>query len=81
VINTAFGGFALSASGKAEYCRRAGLATIWSGSIERTDPHLVATVEALGGALKVVEVPDGVEWTIEDYDGREWVAEKHRTWS
>jgi hypothetical protein len=25
-------------------------------------------------------VPDGVEWTVEEYDGREWVAEVHRTW-
>jgi hypothetical protein len=31
-------------------------------------------------ALKVVEVPDDVEWEIKEYDGNEWVAEKHRTW-
>jgi hypothetical protein len=30
--------------------------------------------------LQVVEIPDGVEWQIEEYDGVEWVAEKHRTW-
>ena len=30
--------------------------------------------------LKIVEVPDDVEWTIKDYDGIEWVAEVHRTW-
>lgn len=30
--------------------------------------------------LRVVEVPAGVEWQIDDYDGLEWVAEKHRTW-
>jgi hypothetical protein len=30
--------------------------------------------------LKVVEIPDDVEWQIEEYDGLEWVAEKHRTW-
>jgi hypothetical protein len=30
--------------------------------------------------LKVVEIPDGVKWQIEEYDGSEWVAEKHRTW-
>ena len=54
----------------------------------RSDPRLVAAVEELGTAadgslaeLRVVELPDGVEWTIEEYDGTEWVAEKHRTWS
>lgn len=53
----------------------------------RSDPRLVAAVEELGTAadgalaeLRVVELPDGVEWTIEEYDGTEWVAEKHRTW-
>lgn len=53
----------------------------------RDDKDLVATVEELGSKvnskysdLKVVEIPDGVEFTIESYDGVEWVAEKHRTW-
>jgi hypothetical protein len=55
--------------------------------IERDDPDLVAVVETLNGRidsfaseLKVVEIPDDVEWLIEEYDGNEWVAEKHRTW-
>ena len=56
--------------------------------IDRNDPDLVAVVEELGrkangegSELKVVEIPDGISWEIEDYDGREWVAEKHRRWS
>lgn len=56
--------------------------------IPRNDPRLVTIVEELGseGAsgglanLEVVEIPDGVEWEIEEYDGIEWVAERHRTW-
>lgn len=55
--------------------------------IKRDDPHLVEAVERLGSAawgkyakLKVVEVPDYVEWYFEEYDGLEWVSEKHRTW-
>jgi hypothetical protein len=55
--------------------------------IPRTDPGLVAVVEELGqdaaGSLchlRVVEIPNDVEWNIEEYDGLEWVAEKHRTW-
>ena len=30
--------------------------------------------------LGIVEIPDGVEWEIEEYDGDEWVSEKHRKW-
>jgi hypothetical protein len=30
--------------------------------------------------LAIVEIPDGVEWEVEDYDGREWIAEKRRVW-
>ena len=54
----------------------------------RNCPYLVQTVEELGNAsfgnyaeLKVVDVPDDVDWEIGEYDGTEWVAEKHRTWS
>jgi len=54
----------------------------------RDDPALVQVVEELGeeswgsyAELKAVEIPDDVEWEINEYDGREWVAEKHRTWS
>lgn len=51
----------------------------------RADPDLVRVVEELGtlagSSLKVVEIPDNIEWDIHEYDGIEWVAEKHRTWS
>lgn len=54
----------------------------------RSDPRLIQAIEELGAekasgrfaALKIVEIPDDVEWTIEEYDGVEWVAKKHRTW-
>jgi hypothetical protein len=56
-------------------------------NIPRNDPALVQVIEELGedangpsSFLKVVEVPDTVEWMIQDYDGVEWVAEVHRTW-
>jgi hypothetical protein len=53
----------------------------------RADPDLIAVIEEMDGEafgwcadLRIVEIPDDVEWQIEEYDGREWVAEKHRTW-
>ena len=60
---------------------------LFSGSdIERNDPLLIQVFEELGQLagndckLKIVEIPDDVEWQIEEYDGMEWVAEKHRVW-
>ena len=56
--------------------------------IPRNDSVLVSIVEELGekasgrfSNLRVVEIPDGVDWCIHEYDGNEWVAEVHRTWS
>lgn len=56
--------------------------------IERNDPALVEVVNELGkkadgyrAELKIVEIPDDVKWTIEEYNGKEWVAEDHPTWS
>lgn len=53
----------------------------------RADQDLVAVVEELGelangqyAELKVIEVPDEVEWHVEEFDGFEWIAEDHRTW-
>lgn len=55
--------------------------------VARDDPDLVAVVQELGNQadgryaeLKVVDIPDDVNWCIEEYDGAEWVAERHRTW-
>lgn len=54
----------------------------------RTDPRIVACVEALGekangscAKLRVVEIPDGVDWELDEYDGKESVREKSRSWS
>ena len=54
----------------------------------RADIDIIAVIEDLGqdadgrfAKLKIVTIPDDVEYTIEDYDGLEHIAEQHRTWS
>ena len=61
---------------------------LYHRDIPRDDPALVQLVEENAelyagrcAQLTVVEIPDDVQWTIEEYDGNEWVAEVHRTWS
>ena len=89
VINRDHGGFGLSEAAGIKYREIAGvLAGEFRWELPRDDPHLVQTVLELGAlantrysSLKVVEIPDGVEWTICEYDGCEWIAETHRTWS
>lgn len=90
VINTKHGGFGLSEQASRLFAQRTGMAynELWTDrDIARDDPVLVAIVRELGvdadtryAQLKIVEVPYGVEWHIEEYDGMEWIAEKHRTW-
>jgi hypothetical protein len=91
VINKCYGGFGLSDEAATRLGRplSSGLSGHNSArDMQRDDPQLVALVEELGtdrvsgklAELHVVEVPDGVEWRIEEYDGQEWVAETHRTW-
>ncbi len=65
------------------------LGRYWETWIEKQRTHalLIRVVEELGRAasgslssLKVVEVPNGTDWEIDEYDGLEHIAEKHRTW-
>jgi len=56
--------------------------------IKRNDPQLIQVVKEMGkkaeakySNLKIIEIPDNIEWVIEHDDkGNEWIAEKHRTW-
>jgi hypothetical protein len=85
VINKAYGGYQLSKKAYKE------LGLKWDGygnafSNDRTNQKLVAVVEKLGrragylSELEIVEIPDGVDWELNDYDGIEWVSEKHLNW-
>jgi hypothetical protein len=88
VINRCYGGFSLSE--KAYDC----LGIPWDGygygvfSADRSNPKLVACVEALGkeadgqlAKLKIVDIPDGINWEIVEHDGMERVVERHLSWS
>jgi len=87
VINDCHGGFGLSEDSLNEYKIRKGITdpNFYYYNIPRDCPVLVAMVEEGGvdtlySDLKVVEIPDDVNWYIEEYDGLEHVAERHRTW-
>lgn len=91
VINADYGGYNSSIVNEVVNLYRSlkGDSTLdWSeiARVARNDPTLIEVVETLKDKanycsdLKIVEIPDDVEWQIEEYDGWEWVAEKHRTW-
>ena len=54
---------------------------------KRDCPNLIKVIEELGDAangecakIKIVEIPDDVDYEINDYDGQESVSEIHRSW-
>lgn len=58
-----------------------------SNNSTRTDKDLVEVVELMGkkasgslSKLQVVEIPDDVNWEIDEYDGIESIHEVHRVW-
>lgn len=87
VINSCYGGFSLS-----DFClqllrERKNDPDLNEWYLARDDHDLVAIVEQYQkeswgrfAQLKIVNIPEDVEWTITEYDGKEHVAEVHRTW-
>lgn len=56
-------------------------------SDNRDHPDLIEVIETLGekswgeyAELKIVEIPDDIEWFIDEYDGVETIHEVHRSW-
>jgi hypothetical protein len=96
VINNCFGGFGLSEKALARYnelcmldaSRIIDKEITYYYDIERNDPLLVQVVEELGkeaedrySLLKIVDIPDGISWYVEEYDGLESIHETHRIWN
>lgn len=93
-INTCFGGFGLSREAyeflgiEWDGYGYASRTEFDVHSIEsRTNPKLIECIETLGekangncASLKVVDIPDNVNWIINEYDGNETIEEVHRIW-
>lgn len=87
VINKCYGGFGLSRLAYERLAELGGRLPLDPDSDNRADPLLIQVVEELGtrangscAELAIVEIPDGIEWEINEYDGSESVHEKHRSW-
>lgn len=62
----------------------------YAGSIEdklRSHPILIKVIEKLGKSangqfanIEIINIPDDVDFEIDDYDGQESIHEKHRSW-
>lgn len=89
-INKDYGGFSLSEEAY-EYLGIPwdGFGFAYSSDDMRTRPELIECIETLGTArasgplacVAVIEIPDDVDYYIDDYDGIETVEEAHRSWS
>lgn len=55
---------------------------------KRNHPLLIQAIEEVGevessgtfARIRVVDIPDDIEWEINEYDGIESIHEKHRSW-
>ena len=95
-INTDWGGFSLSIEALKylgiKPSKREDGSDYWAhwhfNDDDRANPMLIQAIEVLspavcngpGADIKVVEIPDDVDWEIHDYDGRETIHEIHQTW-
>ena len=54
----------------------------------RSDPKFISALEKVGkdrcsgnlAKVVIIEIPDGIEFEIDNYDGQESIHEKHRSW-
>ena len=94
VINTKVGGYFALSKDAIEYIQKKikdkdQKKSVGSYAFEqdRSNSILIEVVKKLkdkangkNTILKIVEIPDDIEWQIFAINGEEWIAEKHRTW-
>ena len=79
IANKCFGGFSIND----RTSMKLGIGNYDADKL-RTNDELIRMIEngenvnGLSADLEIIEVPDGVEWEVEDYDGLEHIVEKHR---
>jgi hypothetical protein len=94
VINTSYSNFAISPDAisliqkKIKNPKAKSQINAYAFDNDRSNPLLVETVQKLGAkanglytTLKIVEIPDDVEWRVDAINGKEVIREKHRIWS
>ena len=88
-INRCWGGFGLSKVAYKELgLKWDGYGHDYNSQEKRTDPALIECIEKPGqekasgsmSHVEVVEIPDDVNWYIDNYDGMETVKERHCSW-
>jgi len=55
----------------------------------RTNKDLIECIETIGSkkasgycaSLKIIKIPDNIEYEIDEYDGNESIHEKHNSWN
>jgi len=59
----------------------------FDGNISRDDITLVQVVKEMKkdangpfANLRIIDIPDGIKWEIDDYDGMESIHESHQSW-
>ena len=94
VINTSYSNFAISADAisliqkKIKNPKAKSQINAYAFDNDRSNPLLVEAVQKLGAkanslytTLKIVEIPDDVEWRVDTINGKEVIRDKHRIWS
>jgi len=85
ILNRCYGGFGFSEEFTKHIKTFPGYEEMYSGNIgiNRNDQFLIEEAikfgldKASGGfaQLAVVDIPDGVEYSISEYDGQEWISQ------
>lgn len=87
-ISRDYGGFNITEEAFELYKERSGSLLEYDWEISRDDPILIEVIEEMAkkglkytrGHIKIVDIPDGVVWYIQNYDGIETIMEHARKW-